>query len=82
MKRNMMGEVQAEPDDDVTALFEEAHGNTESLESERAEWTDEEHMGGWNATVRNADGDEMVVRGFDSQEALQDYLTRHSITIV
>lgn len=81
MKFSNFGDPQPEPDDDLTEVFNEAHGNSDGLESEGDSFENCDWLGGWTASVRNEDGDEMTVRGFDTREALVAYLKSHSVTI-
>ncbi len=81
MKTNAFGEQQAEPGDDITAMFEEVHGDQNGLEALRSEFGHEEHLGGWTVEVRNRNGDGILARGFETPDALVTYLQKHHVTI-
>lgn len=83
MRRNMFGEAQPEPGDDLHAAFEEdTDGGAAGLECEAESFEDAEHLGGWCCSVRNADGEELTVRGFATREALTEYLTDHGVDLL
>ena len=82
MKKNIFGEPQPEPDDDLTEAFNERHGNANALEAFSSEMEEAEHMGGWCVEVRNEDGDGLTVRGFESKDALESYLKKHEVALV
>lgn len=82
MKRNTFGEAQAEPHDDLELVFLDEHGCSDDLTAERETFEECDWLDGWTASVQNADGDMITVRGFESCEALEAYLEKYDVEIL
>jgi hypothetical protein len=82
MKRNMFNEDQPEPQDDLIYAFEDNFDDSDGLECEDETIEQAEHLGGWCASVRNANYDEMTIRSFPTREALVAYLDKYGVKLV